>query len=872
MEERNPDRDACAACLSAAGNAHAEHPLRRMVLGPLPAELVSSSTLLETARRKNIPIDVDEEGGVATLRSRSGEFSGPGRRTRAFFGLSPRPPSVQRSASLRRVLSTGSLSDAFTRRVPPDVPESLAGTQPSPGAPPSMTESPERDPSLLMPHEPSRQMRRDMTPHRGRVRSMSGSSVFSDGQTARYRTYLQRRQPQSPFRHGSDPLRTVSYFSSHSAPPPVASYRSPDYRWLDANTRQELEQEVSVIAGHHRMVGQSFEVGSIFWEALQADTARPETPFVRSPSQRARPRRAWSLARERGSPAKGGRTRAATFGSISKDRVRGDGFGPMHAGAWEGVSPREVPVPNELTTPGTTPLKVEKPDALTKVWPVQTPLVQHPDIKVQHRDPEAGLAMVSEEDAGISSRKTSQETPRDAHESPRTSMHSCTSIHSDPTHSVYNQAPESPAAPSAAGGGDVPALALPESDARADARALTLPDASGPADAPAVHERPPNKLGEPHAWHLQPRRPPADRPRPILVPSGTHYEGRSLHYQDPPTADTIESRDGWEATRKSLQESTPKVPAIPRRSRVMQMLEDELQTSMKQRGRGADLHAPRDQAALPASQEEHESLQATREVPPAPPAPAPAPRPPSSIVSRESESASLVSIPADADGTSAAPLLPSSASGRSSRSRHSSRSTRLPALSRLEPKQLLKKVRPRSGRKVSFAPTATVRSSPDVSTPSLLSVPEDEIASHLAARGESVPVGQGDKSPAPVDEVLSRETEPPLPNAPARRLLMRRAEERSAPLRTVLSPVLKRDRMLVKVQHTPDVGVSETYDTLEARKHDVRSFHWAEYMVVLRPGRLELWSEAVRQATYLDHPRPPAGRYRAAKAAARCAP
>lgn len=858
MEERSPDRDACAACLSAAGNAHAEHPLRRMVLGPLPVEHVSSSTLLEAARRKNIPIDVDEDGGVATLRGRSGEFSGPGRRTRAFFGLSPRPPSVQRSASLRRVLSTGSLSDTFTRRAPPEVPESLAGTQPSLGAPPSLTESPERDPSLLMPLEPSLQTRRDMTPRRGRVRSMSGSSIFSDGQTARYRTYAQRRQPQSPFRHGSDPLRSVSYFSSHSAPPPVASFRSPDYRWLDANTRQELEQEVSVIAGHHRMVGQSFEVGSIFWEALQADTARAETPFARPPSQRARPWRAWSLARERGSPAKGGRTRAATFGSIGKDRARGDGFGPMHAGAWEGVSPHEVPIPTELTTPGTAPLKEERPDALTKVWPVQTPLVEHPDSKVQHRDPGAGLAMVSEEEAGIASQKTSQETPRDAHEDPRTSMHSRTSMHTDSSHSVYTQAHESPAGPSASTGGapahdaagrDVPALVLPDSDARADAGAHTLPDRSGPAHAPAVHEPPPKTPGEPDAWHLQQRRPPADRPRPILVPSGTHYEGGGLHYQDTPAADTIESRDGWDATRKSLQESAPKVPAIPRRSRVMQMLEDELQTSMKQRGRGADLHAPSDRAALPASQEEHESLQATREVPPASPAPAPAPepapapRPPSSVAS--SESGSLVSIPADADNTSAAPLLPSSASARSSRSRHSSRSTRRPALSRLEPKEFLKKVRPRSGRKVSFAPTAIVRSSPDASTPSLLSVPEGDIASHLAARGESVPVGQGDQSPAPVAEVLSRETEPPLPSAPARRLLMRRAEERSAPLRTVLSPVLKRDRMLVKVQHTPDVGVSETYDALEARKHDVRSFHWAEYMVVLRPGRLELWSEAV---------------------------
>ena len=50
--------------------------------------------------------------------------------------------------------------------------------------------------------------------------------------------------------------------------------------------------------------------------------------------------------------------------------------------------------------------------------------------------------------------------------------------------------------------------------------------------------------------------------------------------------------------------------------------------------------------------------------------------------------------------------------------------------------------------------------------------------------------------------------------------------------------------MLVKVQVATSDVMGADFDEFEARRYDVRSFRWAEYIVILRPGRLELWSES----------------------------
>lgn len=110
----------------------------------------------------------------------------------------------------------------------------------------------------------------------------------------------------------------------------------------------------------------------------------------------------------------------------------------------------------------------------------------------------------------------------------------------------------------------------------------------------------------------------------------------------------------------------------------------------------------------------------------------------------------------------------------------------------------------------------------------------------LAPEDGSIPVGLGDQSPPPVDEVLSRTMVAPVP-CPA-----------TPNCNTYL--VLKRDRMLVKVQVATSDLMGAEFDEFEARRYDVRSYRWAEYIVILRPGRLELWSEPSVQTHVLGNP------------------
>ncbi|KDN48526.1 hypothetical protein K437DRAFT_273414 [Tilletiaria anomala UBC 951] len=55
--------------------------------------------------------------------------------------------------------------------------------------------------------------------------------------------------------------------------------------------------------------------------------------------------------------------------------------------------------------------------------------------------------------------------------------------------------------------------------------------------------------------------------------------------------------------------------------------------------------------------------------------------------------------------------------------------------------------------------------------------------------------------------------------------------------------VLKRDRMLVKIEWTAAEDLPPDYDELIARRYSTYEDDWSEYMVVLRMGRLELWED-----------------------------
>ncbi|PKI83044.1 hypothetical protein MVES_002768 [Malassezia vespertilionis] len=148
-------------------------------------------------------------------------------------------------------------------------------------------------------------------------------------------------------------------------------------------------------------------------------------------------------------------------------------------------------------------------------------------------------------------------------------------------------------------------------------------------------------------------------------------------------------------------------------------------------------------------------------------------------------------------------------------------------------------------RKVTFAKSSFA--------PSLLSATAEDLTSNLVAHGEPIPVGPGNCAPASADEVLSRPSDPPIPVEHVKWDLLKRAKELSEPISSVASPVLKRDRMLVKVQYASNMDPSVTFNQFEARKYEIRSFAWLEFIVVLRLGKLELWSEPMVRGRLLGH-------------------
>lgn len=105
---------------------------------------------------------------------------------------------------------------------------------------------------------------------------------------------------------------------------------------------------------------------------------------------------------------------------------------------------------------------------------------------------------------------------------------------------------------------------------------------------------------------------------------------------------------------------------------------------------------------------------------------------------------------------------------------------------------------------------------------------------------DKIDVGAGDLSPPPPEEVLSRRTVAPVPEPAS-------SHGQDSPA----APIFKRDRMLVKVQIATNDVAGTNFDEFEARRYDLRSYRWAEYVVLVRPGRLELWSQASVRARVL---------------------
>lgn len=301
--------------------------------------------------------------------------------------------------------------------------------------------------------------------------------------------------------------------------------------------------------------------------------------------------------------------------------------------------------------------------------------------------------------------------------------------------------------------------------------------------------------------------------------------------------DQVEDRTGWEATRRKLSEQgTVSIRAgLP--SREMLSLEEELKVERRKRrrqllGEGPtppleDVpHVVTPPPSVPPALRTHpemssnEQLDATPShrfplpiVPPVDTQRAPVHKFQPSDERRASHDSSasldsLVSLPAEpvpSDGAAEATQRPPSPPAVSEQPMSSSTSLFSRFLSSYPSHQ-------RSGGE------------------SLLEVVQEADGREAVALRDFIPVGQGDALPRPAEEVLARPVDAPTP-IPAAFLGKN-------------GSILKRDRMLVKVQIVGRVDVGGNFDELEAHRYDIRSYKWDEYLVLLRPGRVELWNEA----------------------------
>ncbi|GAA5963604.1 hypothetical protein JCM21900_000304 [Sporobolomyces salmonicolor] len=106
--------------------------------------------------------------------------------------------------------------------------------------------------------------------------------------------------------------------------------------------------------------------------------------------------------------------------------------------------------------------------------------------------------------------------------------------------------------------------------------------------------------------------------------------------------------------------------------------------------------------------------------------------------------------------------------------------------------------------------------------------------------------GSGAQPPAPPDEVLSRPPPEPAqdeekPQDP--QSLFRAAKDKKLHLKQKGDEVLRKERMLVRVDWTQREDLPNSFDEHIARKYPTNNGGWEELGVIWRPGRLELWGE-----------------------------
>lgn len=108
-----------------------------------------------------------------------------------------------------------------------------------------------------------------------------------------------------------------------------------------------------------------------------------------------------------------------------------------------------------------------------------------------------------------------------------------------------------------------------------------------------------------------------------------------------------------------------------------------------------------------------------------------------------------------------------------------------------------------------------------------------------------LPTNPGNAEPRPPEEVLSR----PQPSV----LQVRGSMDDSSPVSEAQSSetsiitsrsVIKKDRMLVKIAWTPHQDLPTDFDELQARKYPIREEEWREFIVVLKMGKLELYTDS----------------------------
>ncbi|WFD00662.1 hypothetical protein MYAM1_003413 [Malassezia yamatoensis] len=823
MDETSQEKDAFEACLSAAGLAHAAHPHRRMVIGPLPSDVVSTATLIGVAREHNINIEVDRNDipFAQVFAPRSGS-----RRRRGLAGLSPKPwiplshaptetfsPSLHHRSNVSRLPRSRSSTNASLPASPTVWRSGLSRMNTHSSVNWRQIQSNSRSRNQEAASLASRQ-RKDLDPldlhtnqptslaeneqkHGLAPKSTSNQYMLGEFGSAKPRkpsTFLDIRP--------SDPLRTVSYFSSHSVPPSATMHRDSDYPKLDPSMKEDLEASVSIIVGNARMIGDSFMIGDLFWTTLKNETLKPtqqdtspmnreQDAFIQSPrsishAERSHARRNFSWATyHQGQNVDEDDNQAVDqldkWNNTADDPVSSGYFDQKHsisdAAAHSGL-----------------PTKTPKPLGSPVALPVQGPLVD----RLEHMN-----------------------QPKDEH-----------------GHCIVDAS-------------SAPSLQLGDSEQ----------DENSPQEPPAaVHYK--NHIAQ-QTYDSQ-QEPPTQfltrsADRPARNPSILR---RSKVTQDPSNQvsehveDTIESRQNWNKTRDELQRSVTRSRVrAPQPSHVMQELERSIEQSVRKL---ETLHLDRETAqasddenldnwesANESRGEEHDMLATQRHTVDRTGDTADSLRPSPSSAAIQSNTSwkeaqeAARDVSPDPDTESLESILPDSnvatlVPEHEQRNRNETVNGIQRAMQTFAAKNSL-----RPERRVRFSNFFHQESDSDFSSIST----REEVPEQLAASGDPVPVGAGDRPPTEPSRVLARESEPAVPVSSMHQQAKAEKSSRHIPMHKPELPILKRDRMLVKIQHAPHHTVSESFNALEARKYELRTLTWAEFMVVLRPGRLELWSE-----------------------------